>query len=183
MKPQFIPYNKELIKNAKENRKNPTVAEKKLWRDVLSNKQFTLHKFTRQKPLDNFIVDFYCSELLLVIEVDGDTHANQEEYDKQRSRILLEKYNIQVIRYYNSEVLKNIEGIRTDLLEKTKQRKQQIKPTPQPPLSGGIRRLSSDKEKSLVKETPPGQGASLSSPPDKGASPVSPPDKGDKGGL
>ena len=97
-------------------------------------------KFTRQKPIGNFIADFYCSELLLVIEVDGDTHANQEAYDELRSEILSNKYNIEVIRYSNDEVLKNIEGVYTDLIEKIKKRKQYIQQTPHPPLSGGGKR-------------------------------------------
>ena len=134
---QFIPYNNELKTIARKNRKNPTPAENLLWRNVLSNKQFDMLKFTRQKPIENFIADFYCSELLLVIEVDGDTHANQEAYDELRSEILSEKYNIEVIRYSNDEVLNNIEGVYTDLIEKIKKRKQNINLTPHPPLSGG----------------------------------------------
>ena len=173
MKQQFIPYNQRLKNNARENRKNQTSAEKKLWCDVLNNKQCNRYKFTRQKPLNNFIVDFYCSELMLVIEVDGESHANQEEYDKRRSRILREAYNIRIIRYNNNDVLNNIDGISTDLLNKLEQRKEELEQTPPPPLSGGIRRPSPDKRKNFIKELPSRQGVSL----------LSPPDKGDKGGF
>ena len=54
----YIPYNKTLTQKARENRKNPTPAEKKLWYEVLANKRLDNLKFTRQKPLDMYIVDF-----------------------------------------------------------------------------------------------------------------------------
>jgi len=63
-----LPYNPKLIPIAKQLRKNPTPAEKKLWQDFLRN--FPL-RVLRQIPIDNFIVDFYCAALLLVIEIDG----------------------------------------------------------------------------------------------------------------
>ena len=110
----YIPYNKALTQKARENRKNPTPPEKKLWYEVLGNKRLDNLKFTRQKPLDEYIVDFYCAELMLVIEIDGDTHADQEQYDKRRTENL-NKYGIEVIRYTNAEVLNNLEGVYQDL--------------------------------------------------------------------
>ena len=74
-------------------------------------------KFTRQKPLDAYIVDFYSAELMLAIEIDGDTHANQEQYDKHRTENL-NKYGIEVIRYTNAEVLNNLEGVYQNLCER-----------------------------------------------------------------
>ena len=113
----YIPYNKTLTQKARENRKNPTPAEKKLWYEVLGNKQLDNLKFTRQKPLNKYIVDFYCAELMLAIEIDGDTHADQEQYDKHRTEDL-NKYGIEVIRYTNAEVLNNLEGVYQDLCER-----------------------------------------------------------------
>ena len=112
----YIPYNKALTQKARENRKNPTPAEKKLWYEVLANKRLDDLKFTRQKPLDKYIVDFYCAELMLAIEIDGDTHADQEQYDKRRTENL-NKYGIEVIRYTNAEVLNNLEGVYQNLYE------------------------------------------------------------------
>ena len=89
-------------------------------------------KFTRQKPLDEYIVDFYCAELMLAIEIDGDTHANQEQYDKRRTESL-NKYGIEVIRYTNAEVLNNLEGVYQDLRERVSTRK-----PPKPAVSGGL---------------------------------------------
>ena len=114
MKRQYIPYNPKLIKIARNNRKNPTPAEQKLWSEVLRNKQFKNYKFHRQKPLGNFIVDFYCAELMLVIEIDGDTHAEQIGYDEYRTK-KLNAYGIKVARYTNEDILKNIDGAYQDL--------------------------------------------------------------------
>jgi very-short-patch-repair endonuclease len=114
MKQFYIPYNKKLVEIARINRKNPTQAENKIWCEALKDKQFEKYKFHRQKPLDNFIADFYCPELMLVIEVDGDSHDTQKEYDVLRSEKLNE-YGISVIRYANDKILSDIDGMRRDL--------------------------------------------------------------------
>lgn len=119
MKKLYIPYNKKLIEVARENRKHPTQAEKKIWSEVLRSKQFENYKFLRQKPLDNFIADFYCAELMLAIEIDGDSHATQKEYDILRSE-RLGAYGIKVIRYTNSDIMTNVEGVYGDLIKKVK---------------------------------------------------------------
>ena len=86
-----------------------TKAEKKLWYDYLRNFQFRVH---RQRPIDNFIVDFYCPKLKLIIEVDGDSHyrGDAPEYDRQRTNIL-EGYGLKVVRFTNEEVLNNLAGV------------------------------------------------------------------------
>ena len=111
----FLPYNPKLIEKAREMRKNPTFAEKKLWQYFRSNPPFNRGgemKVWRQKPIDNFIVDFYCPKLKLVIEIDGDSHyrENAQEYDSQRTEIL-QGYGLKVIRFTNEEVLHNLEGV------------------------------------------------------------------------
>ncbi|MDT8424298.1 MAG: endonuclease domain-containing protein [Desulfuromonadales bacterium] len=127
----FLPYNKNLTALARENRKNPTPAETKIWNEVLRMRQFADYKFLRQKPLAGYIVDFYCSELRLVIEIDGDSHAESVEYDAERTRVL-QSLGLTVIRYTNGEVISNIAGVFDDLCEKIE------KLTPlSPPLSGG----------------------------------------------
>ncbi|MFH1902574.1 MAG: endonuclease domain-containing protein [Candidatus Omnitrophota bacterium] len=141
----YIPYNPVLTEKARENRKNPTPAENKLWFKVLQNKRFANRKFTRQKPLDQYIVDFYCAELMLAIEIDGDSHAEQVNYDLQRTA-RLNQIGIDVIRYANQEVLNNPEGVYSDLFEKIKRRQQKPPKVPNPlnpqppksPLSGGL---------------------------------------------
>ena len=104
-----LPYNPKLIEKAKELRKNMTPAEKKLWNNYLKTLKT---RFLRQKPIDNFIVDFYCAKLKLVIEIDGETHFTDEAkiYDSQRT-LILESYGLQVIRFTNQQVFKNFEGV------------------------------------------------------------------------
>ena len=126
----YIPYNKTLTEKAQKNRKNPTPAEQKLWHEILQSKRLDDLKFTRQKPLDEYIVDFYCAKLMLAIEIDGDTHAGQKQYDKDRTKNL-NKFGVEVIRYTNAEVLNNLEGVYQDLHKRISARK--------PPKSPSIR--------------------------------------------
>lgn len=127
MKPEkgYKLYNINLKELSKKNRNNPTRPEEKIWYKILNRKQ-TGFKFLRQKPMNNFILDFYCSKLLLAIEVDGDSHAEKEEYDQMRTDTL-NALGIKVIRYTNEEVLNNIDGVWEDLAEKLKLRKKELK--------------------------------------------------------
>ena len=111
----YLPYNKNLVPRAKELRKNMTLAEKKLWYDYLRDFKYRVH---RQRPIDNFIVDFYCPQLKLVIEVDGDSHytENAQECDRQRTEIL-QGYGLKVIRFNNHDVLDNLAGVVTIIEE------------------------------------------------------------------
>ena len=111
-----LPYNPDNIKKAQELRKNMTLAEKKLWYEVLQNKKLKELKFLRQKPIDHYIVDFYCAKFRLAIEIDGSSHDNKQEYDNQRTE-LLNLYGVKVVRYTNDEVLNNIDGVYQDLLK------------------------------------------------------------------
>ena len=111
---KYLPYNKTLTELARKNRKNPSKAESRMWR-ILRMRQFSQHKFLRQKPIAGYIVDFYCSELCLVIEIDGDSHAETIEYDAERTKVL-NALGLTVIRYTNNDVLENIEGVCEDLM-------------------------------------------------------------------
>ncbi|MEO8342194.1 MAG: endonuclease domain-containing protein, partial [Gallionella sp.] len=102
------------------NRKNPAVAEKKMWNEILRMRQFARYKFLRQKPIAGFIVDFYCSELRLVIEIDGDSHGETTEYDLARTKAL-NACGLRVVRYTNEDVLKNISGVYDDLVQRLPQ--------------------------------------------------------------
>jgi len=111
----YLFYNKELRGKARKLRKEMTPAERKLWYDCLSN--FPL-PVLRQKPILNYIADFYCSKLRLIIEVDGETHGTKEarSYDERRTKAL-ESKGLKVIRFTNYEVLKNFEGVRIKIWE------------------------------------------------------------------
>lgn len=106
----FLPYAAFLTPLARENRKNPTAAERKIWNEVLRKRQFARWKFLRQKPIDGYIVDFYSAALRLVIEIDGDSHADTADYDAERTKIL-RAYGLTVLRFTNDDVLRNIEGV------------------------------------------------------------------------
>lgn len=84
----IIPYEPNLLKKSQELRKNMPEPEKQMWFKILSRKQFEDLKFTRQKPLLSYIVDFYCAELRLAIEIDGDSHSENVDYDEKRTRDL-----------------------------------------------------------------------------------------------
>jgi len=113
----FIPYDRKLTTLARANRRNPTPAEQKIWSEILSHRRFAAYKFLRQKPIDRFIVDFYCSPLRWVIEIDGDSHAEDPAYDIERTKIL-QGFGLTVIRYSNNDVMCNISGVYDDLVNR-----------------------------------------------------------------
>ena len=101
----------DTFSKAKKLRGNMTQAESILWSHLRQNKFLGL-KFRRQHPIQNFIADFYCHQLELIIEIDGLYHQTrvQQEVDSKRSEIL--NFNgIQVIRFTNNEVEHQIESV------------------------------------------------------------------------
>lgn len=98
----FTGYNPAMKDRARKLRKNMTPQERHLWYDFLRGYPV---KFYRQRSIDNFIVDFYCSRAHLAIEVDGSQHytAGGLEYDRQRSAIL-RQYGVKVVRFSNSDI-------------------------------------------------------------------------------
>lgn len=100
-------------------RKNPTPAEHTLWRALRSGVLDAT--FRRQHPIGPYIVDFVCLRKKLVIELDGGCHMepNQIEYDKIRNEYLMER-GFRVRRYFNDEVLKNLNGMLEDIVEALK---------------------------------------------------------------
>jgi very-short-patch-repair endonuclease len=95
-------------------RTEPTKAEMIFWNFLKGNYQN--FRFVRQKPLEGFIVDFYCSKLKLIIEIDGSIHDRQKERDKERDNIFKLKYNIDTIRIPNEIILNNLIKVR-DILD------------------------------------------------------------------
>ena len=110
----FLPYDRKLTELARQNRSNPTKAELTIWHEILRKRQFARFKFLRQKPIGGYIVDFYCSELRLVVEIDGESHAETTEYDNERTKFL-NSLGLRVVRYTNEEVLHHLEGVYDDL--------------------------------------------------------------------
>ena len=114
-----IPYNPELKEKASQMRQNMTKAESLVWNMILKDDQ-TGYRFIRQKPLLNYIVDFYCHKLGLIIEIDGESHNYQLDYDAERSQKLAE-YNLQVLRINNSDIYSNLEGAKLHIKEVIKE--------------------------------------------------------------
>jgi very-short-patch-repair endonuclease len=110
-----LPYNKNLKELARELRKNMTDAERFLW-SKLRRKQLKEYQFYRQKNIGNYIVDFYCPAAKLVVEIDGGQHYAEENIVKDEARDkFLSGLGFRVLRFSNSDVLKNIEGVVTDI--------------------------------------------------------------------
>lgn len=107
-------YTTIIRQRARELRKPQTPAEQKLWRH-LRQKQVGGYYFRRQHPIDRFIVDFYCAQVNLIIEVDGESHLDQVDYDTARTQ-WLEERNYHLIRFTNNDVFQKIDAILEKIL-------------------------------------------------------------------
>ncbi|MCR4615478.1 MAG: DUF559 domain-containing protein [Clostridiales bacterium] len=105
----FTGYNSKLKERARQLRKNMTRQEKHLWYDYLRDYPIKIY---RQRSIDWYIADFYCSQAKMVIELDGSQHFTQEgkTYDDFRTEIL-NNYGIDVIRFSNDEIDDSFEGV------------------------------------------------------------------------
>lgn len=102
-------YNKKLKALSRELRKKGTLSEVLLW-NVLRGRKIKGYQFMRQKPIGDYIVDFYCSKLKLAIEIDGISHNDKGESDKIRQQ-KLELLGLSVLRFYEWDVKKNIRAV------------------------------------------------------------------------
>ncbi len=107
----MLKYNPKLKFLARKLRKNQTEAEKILWHKI-RKKQINNLSFYRQKIIGNYIVDFYCPNIKLVIEIDGDLHYTDDskKYDKVRERYL-KNLGLRIYRVNNIDIYKNLEGV------------------------------------------------------------------------
>ena len=115
VKNPIIPYRKDLKEKARLLRKDSTLAEVLLWQEI-KNKQLDA-QFHRQVPLLDYIVDFYCHELKLAIEVDGISHEWKVSYDKERLRRLYDA-DVKVLVFDDLDVKRNIKWVVNEVLEK-----------------------------------------------------------------
>lgn len=104
-----MPFNPALKTRARELRKAGNLSEVLLWK-ALKNPPFTDLDFDRQKIIGNYIVDFYCTNLNAVVEVDGSSHDSKVEYDKRRDEYLM-CLGLKVIHIRAKEVLQNMDGV------------------------------------------------------------------------
>ena len=111
MKRKILPYNPKLKELARQLRNNSTQNEIRLWR-YLKGKQMMGYDFHRQKPLLNYIADFFCHELMLVIELDGYTHNFEEVVEKdERKQKELEALGLTVLRFADIELMHDINNV------------------------------------------------------------------------
>jgi very-short-patch-repair endonuclease len=109
-KNKIIPYNPNLKQLAQELRKNSTMSEVILWK-AIKGRQLGI-EFHRQVPIDEYIVDFYCHELMLAIEIDGASHftTDAEKNDLKRQQ-RLENLGVHFLRFYDADVKENLHGV------------------------------------------------------------------------
>jgi len=146
-------FNRTAIKTerARRLREDATNVERRLWQK-LRGAQIDGASFRRQHPAGNYILDFYCSELLLAVELDGGQHAQSANRDRHRDDWLAQR-GVTVLRFWNSDIVENLSGVLEVIAAKVSELKSQqrgpvprwqqneiarrVTPTPTLPLSGG----------------------------------------------
>ena len=106
---KIISYNPALKEKARQLRNDSTKTEILLW-TFLKGRQLRGYDFHRQKPVDEYIVDFFCSELMLAIEIDGVSHIGKEMYDTERQN-RLEKLGVRFLRFKDDDVFYNCDYV------------------------------------------------------------------------
>jgi len=133
---KIIPYNPELIPLAKKLRNNMTKGEIALWREI-SNKKLGV-KFSRQIPIDQYIVDFYCKVVQLAIEVDGSIHFEEGQQEKDAyCQKRLQSLGLAMVRYSDLDVKNNLNWV----LAEIKKVIIELEPTPNPSQEGNNKLL------------------------------------------
>jgi len=118
MRNKIIPYNPKLKELARDLRKNSTLPEVLIWKSI---KQKGLGvQFHRQVPMLEYIVDFYCHEIGLAIEIDGSSHDFNDVNDMQRQKEL-EAYDVKFIRFSNGDVLNNMFSVSLAIEQKVEE--------------------------------------------------------------
>lgn len=100
---------------ARVNRQTSTPAEAKMW-SVLRGRQIENCKFRRQQPIGDYIADFCCEEMSLIIELDGSQHADAVQQDSKRT-LELENMKYLVLRFWNNQILQELEGVIDTIIE------------------------------------------------------------------
>ena len=111
MRRKILPYNPKLKSIAKNLRKNMTLSEVLLWQR-LKQGQLLGYDFDRQRPIDNYIVDFFCKDLMLAIEIDGSSHHSEMAFAQDiRRQKRLETLGIRFLRFKDEEVKKDLDRV------------------------------------------------------------------------
>jgi len=108
-----LPYNPKLKDRARDLRKEGTLSEVLFWNKI-KNKQFKNYDFDRQKVIGNYIADFFCSTCNVIIEIDGSSHNDKQEYDMSRDKYL-SALGLTIIRIKDIDIKKNVSDVMTML--------------------------------------------------------------------
>lgn len=138
--PFFHGASPDSFEKARVLRNNTTEAEDELWRHI-RRRQLEGLRFRRQHPVSNFILDFYCHEARLAIELDGPIHnnPNQKSYDEERNKVI-ESLGIRTIRFKNEDIFKKLnESLRIIGMEGKSRVRAFIKSSPDGEDLGGVR--------------------------------------------
>jgi very-short-patch-repair endonuclease len=108
-----------MLARARAMRHTAAPAEQKLWQ-CLRGRQLCGYKFRRQQPLAPYIADFFCAEVKLVVELDGESHGEREAYDAQRTRRLV-RGGLNVIRFENDDVYQFLDTVLDEILRECEQ--------------------------------------------------------------
>nr|WP_245395604.1 DUF559 domain-containing protein [Anthocerotibacter panamensis] len=154
------PVPESLLVAARKLRKNMTDAEQLLW-SCLRGKQLEGYRFRRQHPIDRFVLDFYCPAVKLAIELDGSQHGSPEGKARDAERTAwLNAQGIRVIRFWNAQVFKNLEGVLQEIWEEVKS-----PPLPNPPPAGeGVKPPISESLKPLIQQQENSQTSTILKP-------------------
>jgi very-short-patch-repair endonuclease len=128
-----------MMQRAQALRREMTDAERKLWR-ALRREQIAGLNFRRQRPIGDFVLDFYCPRIRLAIELDGGQHAlaSKVHADERRTRWLEDNHDIKVVRFWNNDVMRNFTGVLSEMVRIAEDKLQRgVPPSPPLPLSGG----------------------------------------------
>jgi len=134
--PQIIFNLKQYTNRRKGLRNTAPPAERLLWRHLVGCQIYGL-KFRRQYGIGKYTVDFYCPQIKLAIEIDGETHLTKESYDNRRQNFI-ESLGISVLRFLNTDVYQNIDGVVLSIQNKVTE-VQATAPCPPPQISGEMR--------------------------------------------
>jgi len=104
-----LPFNPNLKQRAKELRKAGNLSEVLFWQQV-KKRQFMNLDFDRQKIIGNYIVDFYCKDIGVIIEIDGNSHDDKQEYDQERDAYL-QGLGLKIFHIQDSDIKKNLESV------------------------------------------------------------------------
>jgi len=104
----MLAYNTKLKDRSRELRNQSTLSEVLLWNEIKAKKLG--FQFFRQKPIGNYIVDFYCPKLKLIIEIDGSSHNSKQEYDKLRDEYFNE-IKLRLLKFLDGDVKNNLDGV------------------------------------------------------------------------